>query len=396
MKFKALILLFSLIYSFSWSQINKSVATKISVGAAQVSDYLPQLKGKNVALVVNQTSVVGKINLLDFLLDKKIKVIKLFVPEHGFRGKADAGATIENEIDESTKVPIISLYRKEKQPTAEELKDIDIVVYDLQDVGVRFYTYISTLEYVMSACIENNKELIILDRPNPNGFYVDGPVLELKNQSFVGRQPIPVVYGMTVGEYAKMLIGENWIPNAASLKMTVISCKNYTHKTLYELPIPPSPNLKNSQAIYLYPSLCFFEGTVLSVGRGTETPFQQWGHPKFKDLLPETFTPKANLGSSKPLLEGQVCYGRKIVGNAEEILKLIDGKLQLKWLIEAYRTFPEQSTFFNDFFNKLSGNNVLKTQIINGLPERKIRASWQPKLKEFKKIRKKYLLYEDF
>lgn len=396
MKFKLFTLFFSFIYFQLWSQTNTSVSSKVSVGAAQFSEYLPLLKGKNIALVVNQTSIVGKTNLLDTLLKMNINVVKLFVPEHGFRGKADAGATIENEVDDATKVPIISLYRKEKQPTSTELKDVDIVIYDLQDVGVRFYTYISTLEYVMVSCIQNNKELIILDRPNPNGFYVDGPVLELKYQSFVGRQTIPVVYGMTVGEYAKMLIGENWIPNSSSLKMSIVPCKNYTHKTLYELPVPPSPNLKNIQAIYLYPSLCFFEGTVVSVGRGTEMPFQQWGHPKYKDFLPYNFIPKANLGASKPLLEGQICFGRRNDESAEKILKQLEGKLQLKWLIEAYNLYPEKTTFFNDFFDKLSGNNALKMQIINGLSERKIRATWQPKLKEFKKIRKKYLLYEDF
>lgn len=371
------------------------------VGAEQMKDYLPRLKNKKVALLINQTSVVfGKNLLLDTLMGSGVNVVKIFVPEHGFRGTADAGAHIKNDIDAKTGLPVISLYGKNKKPTAEQMKDVDVLVYDLQDVGVRFYTYISTLEYAMDACIENDKELIILDRPNPNWQMVDGPVLDTTFRSFVGMQPVPVVYGMTVGEYATMLVGEQWIRNASSLRFTVVPCKDYhpgyrpgerraeeINYLEYEIRIAPSPNLKTKRAINSYPSLCFFEGTIVSVGRGTDDPFEQWGHPDYKGKLPYSFVPKSTVGATKPLLENQVCYGEKIRNEHVGV--------NVSYLIKAYQLSPQKDKFFNPFFEKLAGTKLLRQQIIDGKSEAEIRASWQPELDKFKKIRKKYLLYED-
>jgi uncharacterized protein YbbC (DUF1343 family) len=317
-------------------------------------------------------------------------VVKIFVPEHGFRGTADAGAHIKNDIDAQTGLPVISLYGKNKKPSAEQMKDIDVLVYDLQDVGVRFYTYISTLEYAMDACIDNKKELLILDRPNPNRHIIDGPVLDTSLRSFVGMQTVPILYGMTVGEYAQMLVGEQWIKNAKALQYKVIPCLAYDQLAVrmkYILPVPPSPNLKNSNAIRLYPGLCFFEGTVVSVGRGTDKPFEQWGHPDYQGKLNHTFTPKSIVGATKPLLENQICYGIKL-DNAPE-------NLDISQLLKAYQLSPQKDAFFNSFFEKLAGTRVLRQQIIKGKSEAEIRASWQPELEQFKKIRKKYLLYQD-
>ena len=369
---------------------------EILPAAWRMDNYLPQLKGKKVALLINQTSIVGNQNLLDTLLKRGVNVVKVFVPEHGFRGTADAGEHVKNELDEATKIPIISLYGNNKKPKPEQLEDVDVVVYDLQDVGVRFFTYISSLEYLMEACAENNKELMVLDRPNPNGFYIDGPVLQPEFKSFIGMQSIPVVYGMTVGEYAQMLKGEGWAAGTKNLKLTIITCENYDHKKLYQLPVPPSPNLKNMVAVYLYPSICFFEGTVVSLGRGTDKPFQQYGHPSFKEKAPYYFTPMSKTGASKPLLEGQNCFGKLVASTPDEALKMIDKRIQLKWLIEAYHWYPEPQNFFIPFIEKLAGNDVLQQQITSGKTEDEIRESWQMDLKAFKKIRKKYLCYKDF
>lgn len=362
----------------------------IVVGAERLTTYLPQLKKKRVALLINQTSLVYEKLLLDTLLGSGINVVKIFVPEHGFRGTADAGAHIKNEKDAKTGLPVISLYGKNKKPTPEQMKDVDVLVYDLQDVGVRFYTYISTLEYAMDACIENKKELLILDRPNPNRHIIDGPVLDSALRSFVGMQAVPVLYGMTVGEYAKMIVGEGWIKNAKKLKFSVIACSSYDDINLrinYILPVPPSPNLRNMNAIRLYPGLCFFEGSILSVGRGTDKPFEQWGHPDYKGKLVHSFTPKSTIGATKPLLENQICYGVK--------LEIAPNNLDISQLLKAYQLSPQKDKFFNPFFEKLAGTKVLRQQIIEGKSETEIRASWQPELEKFKKIRKKYLLYED-
>jgi uncharacterized protein YbbC (DUF1343 family) len=364
--------------------------TPIVVGAERLSSYLPLLKNKRVALLINQTSLVYNKLLLDTLISSGVQVVKIFVPEHGFRGTADAGAHIKNDIDAQTGLPVISLYGKHKKPSAEQMKDIDVLLYDLQDVGVRFYTYISTLEYAMDACIDHKKELLILDRPNPNRHIIDGPVLDTSLRSFVGMQAVPVLYGLTVGEYAQMLVGEQWIKNAKALQYKVIPCLAYNQLAVrmkYILPVPPSPNLKNSNAIRLYPGLCFFEGTVVSVGRGTDKPFEQWGHPDYQGKLNHTFTPKSTVGATKPLLENQICYGIKLDKAPED--------LDISQLLKAYQLSPQKDSFFNSFFEKLAGTKVLRQQIIKGKSEAEIRASWQPGLEQFKKIRKKYLLYED-
>ena len=358
--------------------------------------YVPLLKNKSVALVINQTSKVGDTSLLDVLLHRGMYVKKILVPEHGFRGKEDAGAHIDNTIDSATGIPIISLYGSHKKPKEEDLADIDVVVYDLQDVGVRFYTYISTLEYVMEACAQNHKKIIVLDRPDPNGFYVDGPVLEKENKSFVGMQPVPVVYGMTSGEYARMIVGERWFASATDLNLQVIKCVNYDHTKKYELVVAPSPNLKTMAAVYAYPSLCLFEGTPVSIGRGTDLPFQQYGCPDFEGKFDYSFIPISTEGAKNPPFEDKKCYGELLGTTPEEVLKKTGNQFTITWLIKAYNAYPAKDKFFNNFFVKLSGSTRLSRQIMNGETEAVIRQSWQDDITNFKKIRKKYLLYKDF
>jgi uncharacterized protein YbbC (DUF1343 family) len=373
----------------SVSETEQASEKKIITGSERLNSYLPLLLNKRVGLVVNHTSIVGNAHLVDTLLSLNIKVTKVFAPEHGFRGKADAGEKVNHETDPQTGLPIISLYGNNKKPTKGQLADLDILVFDIQDVGARFYTYISTMHYTMEACAENNKELIILDRPNPNGYYIDGPVLDPEFRSFVGMHPIPIVHGLTVGELAKMINGEKWLDSNRVVKITVITCENYSHKSKYSLPVKPSPNLPNDQAIKLYPSLCLFEGTIISMGRGTEYPFQVIGAPdkKFGEFI---FTPKSILGMAKnPLYENQNCYG----------LDLRKEKIEgftLKYFIDFYKKAPDKEKFFNSFFNKLAGNSILKEQIRSGLSEEQIRESWKPELNLYKAMRKKYLLYEDF
>lgn len=374
-----------------------SKSVKILTGADQTQLYFSILKGKKVALFANPTSLIGKTHLLDTLISSGINVVTIFGPEHGFRGKADAGEHIDNDIDSKTGISVISLYGNHKKPTKDDLKNVEVMLFDIQDIGVRFYTFISSLEYYMEAAFENNKQLIILDRPNPNGFYVDGPVLDTAFKSFVGMQPVPIVYGMTIGEYAKMLIGEKWIRTKSSKNMLVIPCKNYNHESKYVLPVNPSPNLREMQSIYLYPSICFFEGTVMSEGRGTDKPFQIFGHPSLPSNL-YSFTPKPNEGAKSSKCFNEACYGWNLSGSIDNTIKLVSKKIQLKYLIDAYQLFPEKDSFFlkNNFFNKLAGNDILMSQIKKGISENEIRKSWQPKLKKFKAIRKKYLLYPDF
>ncbi len=374
-----------------------SKSVKILTGADQTQLYFSILKGKKVALFANPTSLIGKTHLLDTLISSGINVVTIFGPEHGFRGKADAGEHIDNDIDSKTGISVISLYGNHKKPTKDDLKNVEVMLFDIQDIGVRFYTFISSLEYYMEAAFENNKLLIILDRPNPNGFYVDGPVLDTAFKSFVGMQPVPIVYGMTIGEYAKMLIGEKWIRTKSSKNMLVIPCKNYNHESKYVLPVNPSPNLREMQSIYLYPSICFFEGTVMSEGRGTDKPFQIFGHPSLPSNL-YSFTPKPNEGAKSSKCFNEACYGWNLSGSIDNTIKLVSKKIQLKYLIDAYQLFPEKDSFFlkNNFFNKLTGNDILMSQIKKGISENEIRKSWQPKLKKFKAIRKKYLLYPDF
>lgn len=393
---------------------------RIVPAAERIRVYLPLIKGRTVGIFANQTSMVGNTHLVDTLRSLGIDIKVIFGPEHGFRGTADAGEKVGNYIDEKTGIPVVSLYGPKRRPSAEDVKNVDVLIFDIQDVGVRFYTFISSLEEFMEAAMELGKPLMILDRPNPNGHYVDGPVLDLKYRSFVGRQPVPVVYGMTIAEYAMMIAGEKWLSEKANAKYAyyktaensadtpfhfqVIKCQNYTHKSKYVLPVRPSPNLPNIQSIYLYPSTCYFEGTVLSEGRGTPKPFQVFGHPSLpKDLY--AFTPNPNEGAKSSKLYGQLCYGWDLSGTPEEVAARVNDKVQLKWLIEAYRLFPDKEKFFiipksgkmeDSFFSKLAGNNELWQQVKNGVPEEEIRKSWEPKLSEFKKIRKKYLLYEDF
>ena len=390
----------------------KTSGSSIIPAAEQMDKYLPMLKGKKVALLVNHTSTIGKTHIIDTLIKSGIDIKVIFGPEHGFRGDAPDGAKIETTSDAKTGIPVVSLYGKKNKPTPEDLKDIDVMVYDIQDVGTRYYTFISSMQYFMEAALENNIPFIILDRPNPNGFYVDGPVLDMKFKSFVGMQPIPVVYGMTIGEYATMLLQEGWLAKEAMdayqriiasrykagakfFQLHVIPVANYTHKSKYVLPVKPSPNIPEIQSVYWYGSTCFFEGTVLSEGRGTAKPFQYIGHPSMpKNLF--SFTPVATEGAPNPKHKGQVCYGFNLSGTPEQVLKMIDNKVQIKYLIEAYKLFPDKENFFNKGINRLAGNDELAQQIKEGKSEEEIRKSWEPKLGEFKKIRKKYLMYPDF
>ena len=393
--------------------LNTSPGNQILTGAERINVYLHLIKGRKVGIFANQTSMVGNSHLVDTLRKLGVNIKVIFGPEHGFRGTASAGEKIGNYTDEKTGIPVVSLYGSKRRPSADDLKDVDLLIFDIQDVGVRFYTYISSLQEYMEAAFENSKPLMILDRPNPNGFYVDGPVLDTKFKSFIGMQPIPIVYGMTMGEYAFMIAGEKWLSEKANLKhdyyktaqnsadtpfhFQVIKCQNYTHNSKYVLPVKPSPNIPEIQSIYLYPSTCLFEGTALSEGRGTEKPFQIFGHP----ILPKNlykFVPMPNEGAKSSKHYFQTCYGWNLHGTPEEVLKKVDGKIQLKWLFEAYRLFPGKDSFFlkSNFFHRLAGNDILMQQIKDGKTEEEIRKSWEPALGEFKKIRKKYLLYTDF
>jgi uncharacterized protein YbbC (DUF1343 family) len=378
--------------------------SKIIPAAERLDEYLPLLKNKRVAVFANNTSMVQDVHLVDTLSRSGVEIKKIFAPEHGFRGTADAGEKVSNSKDPATGIPVISLYGKKRKPNAEDLADVDVIIFDIQDVGARFFTYISSLEDLCEAAIEFNKPLLILDRPNPNGDYVDGPVRKDGYRSFLGMQKVPVVYGMTIGEYAMMLKGEKWIDSTIrkrsrnDLNLTVIPCANYTHSSKYILPVKPSPNLPDMASVYLYPSTCFFEGTVLSEGRGTDRPFQMFGHPKLPDSL-KSFTPTSREGAKNPKLLNQLCYGWDLGGSNEEVRKEVNGQIQLKWLKSAYKLFPGKDTFFLNNgrnFDRLAGNDTLRRQIISGMSDDAIKKSWKPELDKFKKIRKKYLLYKDF
>jgi len=383
------------LFTLSAAAQTNILTTTLKVGAERTELYLPLLKNKNIAIVANQTSMLENTHLVDSLLALGIHIKKVFSPEHGFRGNADAGEHLKTYRDKKTGMLVVSLYGKNTKPTTADMKDIDIVIYDIQDVGVRFYTYLSTLNYIMEACAENNKQLIVLDRPNPNGYYIDGPVLEEKYKSFVGLHPIPIVYGMTVAEYAQMLNGEAWLKEGKKCNLICITVQGYTHNSLYELPIKPSPNLPNITAIYLYPSLALFEGTVISVGRGTDKPFELIGHPKLQNAK-FTFTPRSIPGASKePLYKGEICYGHDLSNFGQQYIKSRK-QIYLYWLQATYSNTLDKATFFNDYFNSLVGNATLKQQIIAGIDEAEIRKSWEPLLTQFKNIRKKYLLYPDF
>ena len=374
--------------------LSVSLLAKQSVPAAKRPNlYLPLLKGKSVALVVNHSSLVGREHLVDFLLKNGIKVHKIFAPEHGFRGKADAGVHVKNSRDTKTNLPIVSLYGKHKKPTKRDLAGIDLILFDIQDVGVRFYTYLSTLHYVMEAGAQYHTPVVVLDRPNPNGHYIDGPVLQKKYRSFVGLDPVPVVYGMTIGEYAQMLNGERWLKGGVKAKLTVIPLTNYTHDSFYSLPVKPSPNLPNDRAVALYPSLAFFEGTVISAGRGTKKPFQLYGAPKYR-VKKFSFVPRSRAGAKYPKFKGERCYGVDL-SRSNFKKKRKKRELNLSYLQDAYANYPDKKRFFlkNRFIDKLAGSSQLRKQISSGISESAIRKSWQKDLNRFKRIRKKYLIY---
>tara|TARA_Y100000389_G_scaffold201545_1_gene244492 strand:- start:780 stop:1958 length:1179 start_codon:yes stop_codon:yes gene_type:complete len=370
---------------------SSSVSQKrILPGALLQDQYISLLIEKKVGVVAHKASLITENNssqhLVDFLLENKIDIHSIFAPEHGFRGTADAGENVKDQVDPKTGIQIISLYGINKKPKVEQVKGIEIMIFDLQDVGVRFFTYLSTLHYVMEACAENDIPMIILDRPNPNLHYVDGPVMEEAYTSFLGMHPVPIVYGMTIGEYAQMINGEGWLKEGIHCKLSVIPVKNYNRKSTYELSVRPSPNLPNPQAISLYPSLCLLEPTVVSVGRGTDLQFQIYGHP----MLPKsnfTFTPLPNFGAKNPKLKNHLCYGK----NLTKVLR--PNQLELKWLIDVYKNFPKSNTFFLKGFNRIAGNSSLKEQLISGVSEIEIRKSWKTRLELFKRIREKYLIY---
>lgn len=369
---------------------NYQLQAQIVLGSARISAYLPMIKGKKVGLVVNQSSLINQTHLIDTLIARKVNVTTLFSPEHGLRGNFGAGEKVDNGVDKKTGLPIVSLYGKNKKPSATQLQNVDVLVFDLQDVGARFYTYISTLHYLMEACAEQKKVLIVLDRPNPNGDIIDGPLLDTAFKSFVGVHPIPVLHGMTIGEYANMINGENWLHKKTKCKLFVIPMLNYTHKSKYMPPIFPSPNLRTYEAIRLYASLCFFEGTVVSLGRGTPKPFECIGLPNGKIGTYE-FTPIPIAGvADNPPHKNKLCKGLLLTDEAKNI-----NQINLTWLIDFYKASDDTAHFFTDFFNTLAGSKQLKNQIIAGLSAEEIKKSWQPSLIKYKATRKKYVLYKD-
>ncbi len=393
---RSLIFVFVLILSVVVSMAQTGIRT----GAEQTNKYLPLLKGKRIAVVANPTSVIGKTSLIDSLKSLDIKIVKIFGPEHGFRGTASAGAVVSDSIDKKTGIPEISLYGKKSKPSKADLADVDLVVFDIQDVGARFYTYINLLAHVMEACAENNKPLLVLDRPNPNGNCIDGPILDMKLKSGIGMFPIPITHGMTMGELAQMYNGEGWLANKIKCKITVIPVANYSHNMEYVLPVAPSPNLNTQQAIWLYPSLCLFEGTIISQGRGTHFPFTVLGNPALKGKYSFSFTPVSIKGMSEtPLFQNQACYGIDLRKYDTSELRS-SGKINLSWLIELYRAYPEKAKFFDSKqsnqignFDKLAGTSRLREQIVAGKSENEIRTYWESDLAAFKRLRKKYIMY---
>lgn len=380
---------------------NEQELKPLLVGAERMDAYLPLLQDKKVGVVVNHTSIIGHptqgSHLVDSLIHSGVQIKSIFTPEHGFRGTADAGEHISNDNDPALGIPIVSLYGATRKPLPDHLEGLDVVVFDIQDVGARFYTYISTMHYVMEACAEQGIPVIVLDRPNPNGFYVDGPVLDTAFRSFVGMHPVPIVHGMTIGEYAQMINGEKWLEAGIKCDLTVITCQGYSHELLYDLRVKPSPNLPNMTSIYLYPSICLFEGTQMSIGRGTEFPFQVVGHPDFEKGTFE-FTPESTPGASKPKLEGKLCKGYDL-RDYDKGYFVERRKLDLQWLLITYNYFKDKGKdkkFFISYFDKLAGTTKLREQLEAHESEKIIRASWQADLSQFKTIRKKYLLYPDF
>jgi uncharacterized protein YbbC (DUF1343 family) len=363
----------------------------LSLGNARMNLYLDSLRGRRVAIVANQSSVIGTTHLVDSLLSLGIQIQKVFAPEHGFRGTADAGEKVWSHKDPVTGLPIVSLYGNNKKPRPDQLWDVDIVLFDIQDVGVRFYTYISTLHYVMEACAENKKSLIVLDRPNPNAHYVDGPIRESDQISFIGMHPVPIVYGMTIGEYALMINGEFWLHNNVTCKLYVVPCKNYNHKLKYEIPVAPSPNLRTDLAITLYPSLCFFEATTVSIGRGTERPFEMYGHPKFRKT-DFAFIPMPTTGAKDPLWQNKSCNGYDL----RNVQRKRAYEINLAWLINARDQLGDSIPFIDqkNFFDRLAGTTTLRKQLSEGLTAKEIKATWKPGIDAFLITRQKYLIYK--
>lgn len=364
----------------------------LRTGAEQTERYLPLLEGKRVGILTNHTSTVGRIHLVDTLLSLGIDIRVVFAPEHGFRGDADAGESIGNYKDRKTGIDVLSVYGSNKRPQDSVMRKLDVLLFDIQDVGLRYYTYLSSMHYLMEACADNGKELIVLDRPNPNGFYVDGPVLEARHRSFVGMHPIPVVHGMTLGELARMIDGEGWLGDGKHCSLRVVPCANYTHRTRYELPVKPSPNLPNMRAVYLYPSLCFFEGTPVSLGRGTDFPFQAYGHPRMSGDF--AFTPRSNAGAKNPPLKDRLCKGRDLRENPSNE-RIWQAGVDLGYVIEAYRMLDMGEKFFTPMFDKLTGASYVREMILRGEDADAIRERWRNDVNEFLKLRKPYLLYEE-
>jgi uncharacterized protein YbbC (DUF1343 family) len=382
--------------TFAGKPAKQDTAKKIITGADRISLYFPYIKAKNIGMVVNQTSVIGtrQTTTVDSLLALGIKIKKIFGPEHGFRGNASNGAVVGDDTDAKTGLPVISLYGKHYKPTSADLRGLDVLLFDIQDVGVRFYTYISTLHYVMEACAENNIELVVLDRPNPNGLTIDGPILDTAYKSFVGMHRIPIAHGMTIAEYAQMINGEGWLNKGIKCKLKIIKMDNYSHSMPYKLPVNPSPNLNTYQSILLYPSVCLFEGTTLSLGRGTMEPFRILGHPSLKGKYSYSFKPVSIPGMSEdPPQKNTICYGIDLKNYDADSLRKT-GKINLSWLIKMYNDFPDKPRFFNAYFTKLAGTEALRKQIEQGFTEQQIRKSWEPGLSAFKTVRKKYLLYQ--
>ena len=383
---------------YSQNKTSKNIQTNenILVGAENTTLYLPQLKGKKVGVVSNQTGIVNfdgtTMHTVDLLLKNGIDVVKIYSPEHGFRGDADAGEKVKSGIDTQTDLPIVSLYGDNKKPKANQIADVDVLIFDMQDVGARFYTYISTLHYVMEAAAENGKKVIVLDRPNPNGHYIDGPVLKSEFKSFVGMHNVPIVYGMTIGEYAKMINGEGWLANKVKADLEIIPLINYTHQSKYNLPVKPSPNLPNAHAINLYPSTCLFEGTNVNEGRGTDKQFQVYGSPFLKNM-PYQYTPVSKSGATSPKFKDEVCYGEDLTDVPYQ------SEINLKWLITAYKNNTKQPFWTMNgkklWIDQLSGTDELRKQIEKGMTAEQIKATWQKDLEAFKKIRSKYLIYKD-
>ena len=367
-------------------------AKGVVVGAERTEQYLPLIKGKRVGILTNQTGRIGAVHMVDSLYRSGIDIRMVFAPEHGFRGEADAGEHVSDGRDSGTNIPIVSVYGAGRQPGPEYMKQLDVVLFDIQDVGLRYYTYLSSMYYMMQACAVSGVELIVLDRPNPNGFYVDGPVLDLKYRSFVGMLPIPTVHGMTLGELAQMINGKGWLEGGVQCPLRVIRCLNYTHRTRYVLPVPPSPNLPNMRAVYLYSSLCFFEGTPVSLGRGTDAPFQMYGHPDMKG--PFDFTPCSTAGAKNPPLKDRLCHGvdlRSVPDNKTVWMRGVD----LSYLIDSYRQLAMGDKFFSPFFDKLTGADYVRQMIIAGATVQQIKARWAPDVQRFRAERKPYLLYDE-